>query len=173
MVFTGFLSGQIIFDLLDISATSKDSKSENAKLYESVFKKLEMNTTKKEKIILKKLKSPIVILNFWASWCGPCRREFPSLVELRKKYTKEQVSIFAINVEEDSQMKAIIETIKEDKLNFDIIADKNTNIFDKFELKAVPVTIIFNKGKAYNNYNGGVDFMDKKLLEYFDKSLKK
>ncbi len=86
LVFSGFLVGQVFFDLLDLPARpSKTERKLNAH-YEGLFYKLKMVDTKKKDFDLKALKQKVVILNFWASWCIPCLDEMPSLVKVQKKY---------------------------------------------------------------------------------------
>jgi len=129
--------------------------------FEKVFNSLEMETIGATKIKLGDLPSQIVIVNFWASWCIPCLHEMPSLISLSSKYSAKQLTVVAINTDEDDQLKNI-DKIKK-KLSFPssfvIVPDKKFKIADEFKFSAIPVTVIFKKGKVIYFNNGPVDFL--------------
>lgn len=129
--------------------------------YEKVFDSLEMQTIEATKMKLKDLPSQIVIVNFWASWCIPCLHEMPSLISLSSKYSTKELTVVAINTDEDDQLKNI-DKIKK-KLSFPssfvIVPDKKFKIADEFKFSAIPVTVIFKKGKVIYFNNGPVDFL--------------
>jgi len=170
--FTGFLSGQIIFDLFDLSAgLSSKEKALNAH-YENIFSRLEFKTIENEKVELSKVKAPIIILNFWASWCQPCLEEFPTIVEMKRKFPNEKVMVFAINADEEEQVKNIKKIVKKYKLNFPIIPDSNGVILEKFLVSSLPVSIIYKNGKVFEISKGKKDFNSGKLIEAFQKIIK-
>src|SRR5687767_15886686 len=55
------------------------------------------------KVTLSKLKGQVVMINFWATWCGPCRQEMPLLEDIHKKYSKMGFTLLGVNVEPDSK----------------------------------------------------------------------
>ena len=61
-----------------------------------------------ENIKLSELRGEVVMINFWASWCAPCRQEMPLLEELYKKYSDLGFTLLAVNVEEDSSKAGIL-----------------------------------------------------------------
>lgn len=167
------VAGQYYFNVLDISA---DPSKEEKKLYghyESAFSKLAFNSIEKKLYKLSQVKAPVVILNFWASWCTPCLEEFPSIVKMKKKYSDEKVMIFGINSDEEDQMKSIKKTIEKYKLNFPIISEDSQKIVEKFMISAIPVSIIFHKGKVVEVTNGAKDFASSETYEFFDELLVK
>lgn len=129
--------------------------------FEKIFKSLEMETIEKKKMKLSDLSSQVVIVNFWASWCIPCLHEMPSLIALSKKISKQELSIVAINTDEEDQLKKIEKTMI--KLGFPesfiLVPDKKFQIADEFKFSAIPVTVIFKKGKVAYFNNGPVDFL--------------
>lgn len=171
LVFTGFIAGQVGWQTLFAGTT----KSENQYTqYEDLFLKGQFTTIDGKKIENTKLKSPIVIYNFWASWCNPCIEEMPSLVAMKKKFKDDEVQVLAFNTDEDDQLKNIHKTLK--KLNikneFNVIADKNTKIAESFKFSAIPVTIIFNRGKVVHFSNGPMDFNSAEMIEKMKKWIK-
>lgn len=156
----------------DLSARLSKVDASQALHYETRFKELVMKDLEDSAIKLSELKAPVVILNFWASWCTPCLEEFPSLTELRKKYTSEQVAIIGINSDEDDQLKKIEKTKEKYKLNFQIVADQEGELLEKFMISAIPVTIVFINGEAKQVSLGKKDFMAEEFLQTVNAALK-
>lgn len=129
--------------------------------FEKIFHSLEMETVENTKIRLKDLPSQVVIVNFWASWCIPCLHEMPSLIALSNKFSKKDLAVVAINTDEEDQLKNIEKIKKKLSLptSFNIVPDKKFKIADEFKFSAIPVTVIFNKGKVVYFNNGPVDFL--------------
>ena len=118
-------------------------------------------------INLKKINSDkIYILNFWATWCAPCKEEMPSLDKL---HAKDGIFVFPINLE-DKNLK------KTDKFyddlnitNLNIYFDEGLKLTKAFSIRGVPTTIIFNKNKdEVARIKGSVDFSDKKFISWLD-----
>lgn len=147
MTFSGFLSTQIILDKINLNAEAGDPDKQKHSLYETNFQTLKLTTTKNTTIELKNEKSPIVILNFWASWCVPCLKEFPSLVEFQNKY-KDQVKIIGINGDTENSAELIMKTEKKYSLNFESVEDADEKISESFLIQTYPVSIAFYKGKV-------------------------
>lgn len=171
--FAGFLAIQAGFDLIQTSANQSSIIKDKTARNEQVLKELDVVTTKGKQLNFKTIKAPVVILNFWASWCIPCLREFPSLVKLRQTFSEDEVSIIGVNTDEEDQENAIKKTEKKYNLNFDIVAEKNGLISDKFLVSVIPVSIIFFNGQAHKQSTGAFDFTDEKLLKEIRTVLKK
>ena len=169
MVFTGVLASQLIWQKIEAKDTPK--KDSSFALYEEIFLKGKYQTIDGKKIENSKLKSPVVIVNFWATWCSPCMQEMPSLLELKKKFKNEELQVLAFNTDEEDQMKNIEKAKSKLKIRdeFNIIADKNTKIAESFKFSAIPVTIIFNRGKVVHFSNGPMDFASVELQEKIKK----
>ena len=170
--FTAFVAGQVGWQTLTAGTTNKTDSQFAA--YEDLFLQGKFVTIQGKKIENSKLKSPIVVYNFWASWCNPCLEEMPSLISMKKKFKDEEVEVLAINTDEENQLININKTLK--KLNikneFNIIADKNTKIAESFKFTAIPVTIIFNRGKVVHFSNGPMDFNSPEMIEKMKKWIK-
>jgi thiol-disulfide isomerase/thioredoxin len=173
IAFSGFLAGQIFFEMLNTQAGSLGKSKEKYGLYENNLKMIRLKTIDGKKLELSKAKDKIVILNFWASWCTPCLKEFPSLVNLRNKYGKDKLEIIGINSDDDEQMKSIKKIKKEYNLNFDIVADKNSEISSKFHITEIPYSIIFKNGRVIDTAHGETDFTSSNITGLIETSSKK
>lgn len=160
--FPDFLSLLLILFFSIISYPLLANEAKENILFEKNFKSLEMESIDRVKVRLVDLPSPIVIVNFWASWCIPCLHEIPSLIALSKKLPKNELSIVAINTDEEDQLKNIAKTKASIGFpeSFIIIPDKNFKIANEFKFSAIPVTVIFKKGKVIYFKNGPVDFLN-------------
>ena len=121
---------------------------------------------KERKIWINEHKGKIIILNFWASWCGPCKEEMPSLDKLQAN-TKLDIMIFPINVGNDSLEKAkkFFEDTKIQNLN--IFFDNSFSLAKKLSLRGVPTSVLFNKeGKEFARVIGVIDFQDQKVTDW-------
>ena len=109
-------------------------------------------------ISLADMKGRILIVNFWATWCPPCRAEIPGFIELYSEYKDKNVTIIGISVDSgDAVVKKFIES---QKINYPIIMStkKLQADYEKFinqRIKAIPTTIVINqKGEMANVYVG-------------------
>ena len=172
-VATVYLFGQFAFDFGDSTARISGKEKKINAHFETMFNKSDFKTIDGKSIQLRTEKAPIVIINFWASWCKPCLEEFPSLIKLRNKYSADQVQIIAVNTDVEKQLLEIKKTKKKYKLNFPIVADLKGDIISNYMVDAIPVSIIYNNGKILEISNGSKDFYSEEVIETFDNLLKK
>ena len=122
-------------------------------------------------INLKKINSDkIYILNFWATWCAPCREEMPYLDTLQSIDKLENLKIFPINVGKEKIEKAEKFFLKLKIKNLDIYFDDTAKLANFFSLRGIPTSVIINKnGEEFARIMGAVDFTDKKFVEWLRK----
>ena len=171
LAFSGFITTQIIWDIFHLKAEQATLEDSRSTQYQSLFREMSLKATDGEQIRLSGVKAPIVILNFWASWCLPCLKEFPSLVELQNKY-KQQVLIIGINGDEQDALKEIDKMSKKFSFNFKNVIDDKSLVGDKFFVNSYPFSIVFSKGKVIFTSQKTMNFMDSAFIELIDKSLK-
>ena len=171
-MFTGFLAGQVFFDVFESSAGQSDAQKKVYGHYENLLKSSVFTTRDGKTIAGNAIKAPVVIVNFWASWCKPCLEEFPSLTELDQKYSDDQVMILGINTDEPDAQKDVIKTIKQFDLKFANVEDKDGSWLEKFMITAIPVSIIFHEGKVLEVSNGAKDFVAAEFTEKLNEILK-
>ncbi len=109
----------------------------------------------------------LVIINFWATWCAPCKKEMPSLDKLYQSSIFKNLQIFAVNMEQPNitKTKKFFNDLNIKKLK--IYFDKDLNFVKEFKLRGVPTTILINKkGEEFARIIGETDFYDKNFLKW-------
>jgi thiol-disulfide isomerase/thioredoxin len=94
-------------------------------------------------ISLAQYKGQVVMINFWASWCGPCRQEMPLLENIYKKYNKLGFTLLGVNVEPDS--KAADEWLKQTPVSFPILYDRDSKVSKLYDVAGMPSTVIIDR----------------------------
>ena len=115
-------------------------------------------------------KGNLIILNFWATWCAPCKKEMPSLDRLQVHEDLNNLMIFPINVGQESLQKSkkFFEDLKINNLN--IYFDTRVTLAKKFGLRGIPTTIFFDKnGLEFARIIGSIDFEDEKFIKWLSK----
>lgn len=85
----------------------------------------------------------VVMINFWASWCGPCREEMPHLEALQQRYSKAGFTVLGINVEQDS--KQAVRMLENMSLSFPILFDPESVVSKLYDVKAMPSTVMIDR----------------------------
>ena len=109
----------------------------------------------------------LILLNFWATWCAPCKEEMPSLDLLQNNEKLNNLKIFPINIGRDGIEKSKF-FFKELKIsNLDLYFDSPTTLAKKFALRGVPTSILINKeGKEFARIVGSINFEDEKFINW-------
>ena len=122
---------------------------------------------KNKELNLNDYKGNLVLLNFWATWCAPCKDEMPSLDLLTENSNLNNLKVFPINIGKDTYQKSL--TFFEDlKIkNLEIYFDSPSTLAKKFKLRGLPTTIFFNKeGQEFARIIGSIDFIDEKFINW-------
>ena len=134
------------------------------------LKKYEVLTfldAKNNQLNLSDYKGNLVLLNFWATWCAPCKEEMPSLDLLLLNKNLDNLKIFPINVGKDDIKKA--SKFYEDLgiKNLELYFDPPITLAKKFGLRGIPTSILFNKeGLEFARIIGSINFEDEKFIEW-------
>ena len=143
------------------------------KAYENVIFK-DIN---QKNIDLEDFKGKLILLNFWATWCAPCKEEMPSLDNLQSNRSFSNLKIFPINIGQEDISKTEFFFKELNIKNLDIYTDAPITLAKKFILRGVPTTILFNKkGKEFGRIMGSIDFNNIEFIDWlkqYDQSLKK
>ena len=116
---------------------------------------------------LSNYKGNILLLNFWATWCVPCKEEMPSLDLLKSNKDLNNLKIFPVNVGQDNIKKAKKFFDDLDIKNLDLYFDENINLTKKFGLRGIPTSILINKnGKEFARIIGSIDFNEEKFIQW-------
>lgn len=122
---------------------------------------------------IQKLKSPLVLVNFWASWCEPCKEEFPIILDLKEKFAEKGVQVVFVSVDDRDDLPAAENFLQEQKVDFKTYIKGQqplsfvSKIFPQWT-GAVPATVIFDQDmKIVDSWEGDATF------EEFEKRLQK
>ena len=123
---------------------------------------LQLNNLAGEAINIDTFKGNVVLVNFWASWCEPCREEFTELTHLQEKYGAKGFKILAINL---AEMKPrIIQFLKGNSIpenSIEILQDRSSIIYKTWKARGIPTTSLLNKqGKIISVWFGAIDNAD-------------
>ena len=122
---------------------------------------------KNEQLNLKEFKGKLVMLNFWATWCAPCKEEMPSLDLLQTHENLDNLKIFPINVGKDGVEKSVSFFEDLQIKNLEIYFDPPITLAKKFGLRGVPTSILINKeGFEFARIVGSINFEDEKFIEW-------
>jgi peroxiredoxin len=113
---------------------------------------------------LSDFRGQVVMLNFWASWCGPCRTEMPILEKMYRRYSKLGFVILGVNTEQDSS-KAIA-YLRDIKVSFPILYDTSSKVSKLYNNQAMPTTILIDR-------NGKMRFMHEGYKSGYERDYKK
>jgi len=93
---------------------------------------------------LKHFKGKVVFLNFWATWCGPCKEEMPSMEELSKQFKDRDFVFLSISVDY-AGVKPVKDFIEKHRYTFPVLIDPKCETLDLFEVKGIPTTFLIDK----------------------------
>jgi peroxiredoxin len=96
-----------------------------------------------ENLRLSEFRGEVVMINFWASWCGPCRQEMPLLDELYSQYKPMGFTILGVNVEEDSAQAK--QMLKDSPVNFPVLFDNQSQVSKLYNVVAMPSTVLVDR----------------------------
>ncbi len=152
-----------------IAQTKEGVPLNNIILYENprpispvIFKDFSSN-----KINLTDYQGKLLIVNFWATWCAPCKKEMPSLDNLYQNSKFKNLEIIAVNMEapNNKKTKKFFNDLKIKKLQ--IFYDDNLNFVKEFKLRGLPTTILINKqGKEFAKILGEINFNNRKFVKW-------
>ena len=161
--FIFFISNVLADDTLNIKNIVV---SEELKSYDNIsFLDSEENLVK-----LSDYKGNLILLNFWATWCTPCKEEMPSLDALKGNPSLDNLEIFPINIGKDNIEKSKM-FFKDLKIkNLEIYFDNPKTLAKAFALRGIPTTILFNKqNEEFARIIGTIDFSEEEFLKWIKK----
>ena len=157
--------------LLFISNTSADQKPDikNLKIHKNPkqVSNIVFKDYKDLAVSLEDFKDSLVLINFWATWCAPCKEEMPSLDILQSNKKINNLIILPINVGKDNVNKAkkFFEDLK--IKNLKLYYDDSVKLANNFSLIGLPTTILINKnGEEFARILGSIDFEDENFIEW-------
>tara|TARA_B110001452_G_scaffold262789_1_gene263283 strand:- start:189 stop:698 length:510 start_codon:yes stop_codon:yes gene_type:complete len=160
ILFTFFITSVLAEEVIDIKniVINKELKT---------YDNLTFLDSKDEIVKLNDYKGKLVMLNFWAVWCAPCKEEMPSLDILKVNPKLNNLEIFPINIGKDNIKKSQIFFDDLNINNLKIYFDNPITLAKNLSLRGIPTTILFNKeGKEFARIIGSIDFDDKEFVKW-------
>ena len=160
----------IIFIFLLSNSNANELTDVKNLIINKEFKKYDNLTfldAKNKQININDFKGNLIILNFWATWCAPCKEEMPSLDLLQKNKNLNNLKIFPINIGQENVEKAS-KFFSDLKIkNLDLYFDSPVTLAKKFGLRGIPTTILFNKdGLEFARIVGSINFENIEFIEW-------
>lgn len=123
----------------------------------------ELSSTEGKQVKLSDFKNKIVIVDFWATWCGPCRESIPDLVELRKTYKNKGLEIIGVSLDDESTVENVKPFIKNLGINYTVVYGNSKIVQDYGNISGIPTLFIIDqKGNIVTSHVG---LVPKKQLE--------
>jgi len=123
-----------------------------------------------KKVSLSNYRGKLVFLNFWATWCPPCRQEMPSMERLYQKLKAKGLVILAVDLQEDA--KSVQKFIDEHKLTFTVLLDSDGKVGTIYGARSIPTTYIIGRdGNALGGVIGGREWDSPEMVAFFTRLL--
>jgi thiol-disulfide isomerase/thioredoxin len=146
---------------IDAERTAMEAKSIYAESLKKLLrsepaKNFELTAIDGRQVRLSELKGKVVMIDFWATWCGPCAKSAPTLVKLYEKYKEKGFEILYISVDDKADVYKIAPYVKEHNLTFPVLYDKGAK--EQYNVKSFPTAIFVDKA-------GNIRFRDTGFTE--------
>ena len=154
-----FRSLVVVFGLLGLMVSPAGASSISGKAPEFTLK-----SRSGQNLRLSDYRGQVLLINFWASWCGPCRQEMPLLEDLYKRYGKLGFTILGVNVDTDSTKAN--NYLRDISVTFPIMYDTTNAVSKSYNVNAMPTTVIVDR-------NGNMRFLHQGYKPGYERDYKK
>ncbi len=136
-----------------VDNSASNSTDENSAFDNQQAPDFTLKDTQGKKISLQNYRGKIVIIDFWATWCPPCRRGIPDLIQIQKEF-KNNVVVLGISLDTDTK-KDVVPFMKNMGINYPVVYANSQVIQDYGNVEAIPTSFVINKnGKIVNQHIG-------------------
>ena len=126
-----------------------------------------------KKVDLKQFRGKVVFLNFWATWCGPCKEEMPSMEALYQKFKEKGFVFLTISVDYEEKKK-VKEFINKHHYTFPVLIDSKCLTLDLYGVKGIPTTILIDKkGRMVGSAVGPRDWKHPEIVSILNQLIEK
>lgn len=133
-----------VASLMDLEESDEDTKEEPSPLLDKAAPLVQLKTLKGESFDLtSEIGKHVVILDFWATWCGPCVKALPVLLDIAKSYKDKGVSFYAVDQQEENSV--IQAFMKKQKFEMTVLVDKEGEAGQAYDVEGIPQTVIIDK----------------------------
>jgi peroxiredoxin len=131
-----------------------------------VLPSITLEDLKGQKVDLKSFKGKVIFLNFWATWCGPCKEEMPTMETLYRQFKDRNFVFLTISVDYEGS-KPVREFIGRNRYTFPVLVDQKSETLDIFEVTRIPTTFVIDKqGKMLGKAIGPRNWNSSEIVSY-------
>ncbi len=107
-------------------------------------------------VSLSAYRGKVVLLDFWASWCGPCKEEMPFLVTLHRQYEREGLAVVTINIDDEADnARAFLASLPGRKPPFPVVWDREKTLPARYEITAMPTSVLIDRKGVVRYWHNG------------------
>ena len=122
---------------------------------------------------LRKFRGKVVFLNFWATWCGPCKEEMPSIEKLYQQFKERDFTFLSISVDYEGK-DPVKKFIEKQRYTFPVLLDPECKVLDLYDVKRIPTTILIDKnGKLIGKVTGPRNWNSQEVISLLNILLEK
>jgi peroxiredoxin len=132
-----------ITSIMILALCAGSTTAVSAKAVQTAAPDFTLKSQKGDNLKLSELRGKVILINFWASWCGPCRQEMPVLNELYQHYRPLDFTILGVNVEQNSDDAKSL--LKDVSVSFPILFDNKNKVSKLYDVKGMPSTVLVDR----------------------------
>lgn len=149
------LSG--VLNWFDTSDIGQSASGANEPVPGQLAPNFSLKTLDGSQITLSDLRGQPVLINFWASWCGPCRREMPELIRVYANYRDKGFIVLALNLTHQDTLPAVAAFVEEFRIPFPVLLDEAGEVTKLYQLRGIPVSVFVDRtGVVRRVYTGAM-----------------
>lgn len=160
VVTAAFLSGGDLQSQQAVSHSTKKNDHLQSKTKESSVKapNFTLKTLSGDTLSLKDFRGRYVLINMWASWCGPCKKEAPELVKIDQAYPDQKLMILGVNMtSQEMSIQNVKHFVQQKGITFPVLLDRDGKVMNEYHVIGIPTTYLIGpNGKVLHRFRGAI-----------------